>query len=204
LNQPHPTPVTPSLHGDSVGHYEGDTLVIDTIGARTDQPYAMIDLFGTPYTKSLHVVERYRLGDYDEVKDAIERKPKRELAARRRCVQRCLHGAVDRNPDLRAGAKRPTAGRCLCRKYPILPPKECRGSNCGQAGFLKTLLRQIRVINSRQIMSASAAAFSDSRHECPRRLRQPGAHSLSAPGGTKGAPELTARLRGALARRCGI
>jgi hypothetical protein len=33
----------------------------------------MIDLFGTPYTKSLHVVERYRLGDYDEVKDAIER-----------------------------------------------------------------------------------------------------------------------------------
>jgi hypothetical protein len=30
LNQPHPRPVTPSWHGDSVGHYEGDTLVIDT------------------------------------------------------------------------------------------------------------------------------------------------------------------------------
>jgi hypothetical protein len=73
LNQPHPTPVTPSWHGDSVGHYEGDTLVIDTIGVRTDHPYAMIDLFGTPYTKSLHVVERYRLRDYDDVRDAIER-----------------------------------------------------------------------------------------------------------------------------------
>jgi hypothetical protein len=73
LNQPHQDPPTHSFYGDSVGHYEGDTLVIDTIAVRTDHPYAMIDLFGTPYTKSLHVVERYRLRDYDDVKDAIER-----------------------------------------------------------------------------------------------------------------------------------
>ena len=71
-----PTPLTPSWYGDSVGHYEGDTLVIDTVGVKTDRPYAMIDLFGTPYTKSLHVVERYRLRDYDDVKDAIERNKK--------------------------------------------------------------------------------------------------------------------------------
>ena len=61
LNEPHRTPLTPSWYGDSVGHYEGDTLVIDTIGQKTDRKYAMIDLFGTPYTKSLHIVERYRL-----------------------------------------------------------------------------------------------------------------------------------------------
>ena len=36
----------------------------------------MIDLFGTPYTKSLHIVERYRLREYDDVKDAIERNKK--------------------------------------------------------------------------------------------------------------------------------
>jgi hypothetical protein len=76
LNQRHQEPPTPSLYGDSVGHYEGDTLVIDTIGVRTDRKYAMIDLFGTPYTKSLHIVERYRLRDYDDVKDAIERNKK--------------------------------------------------------------------------------------------------------------------------------
>jgi hypothetical protein len=76
LNQPHQAPVTPSWHGDSVGHYEGDTLVIDTVGVRTDRPFAMIDLFGTPYTKALHVVERYRLRDYDDVKDAVERNMK--------------------------------------------------------------------------------------------------------------------------------
>jgi hypothetical protein len=64
-------------YGDSVGHYEGDTLVIDTMGIRTDRPYAMIDLFGTPYTKALHMIERYRLRDYDDVKGAIERNIKR-------------------------------------------------------------------------------------------------------------------------------
>jgi hypothetical protein len=34
MNQAHPAPVTPSWYGDSVGHYEGDTLVIDTLGLR--------------------------------------------------------------------------------------------------------------------------------------------------------------------------
>ena len=73
LNEPHPTPLTPSWHGDSVAHYEGDTLVIDTVGVKTERPFAMIDLFGTPYTKGLHVVERYRLLDYKEAKGALER-----------------------------------------------------------------------------------------------------------------------------------
>jgi hypothetical protein len=76
MNASHPSPLTPSWFGDSVGHYEGDTLVVDTVGVKTDRPYAMQDLFGTPYTDKLHVVERYRLRDYDEVKDALERNAK--------------------------------------------------------------------------------------------------------------------------------
>jgi hypothetical protein len=76
LNGRHPEPLIPSWYGDSVGHYEGDTLVIDTVGVTPDRPYAMLDLFGTPYTKSLHIVERYRLREWDDVKDAIERNKK--------------------------------------------------------------------------------------------------------------------------------
>src|SRR6266550_588855 len=76
LNASHSKPLTPSWYGDSVGHYESDTLVVDTVGVKTDRPYAMQDLFGTPYTDKLHVVERYRLRDYDEVKDALERNKK--------------------------------------------------------------------------------------------------------------------------------
>ena len=83
MNQPHPAQVKPSWYGDSVGHYEGDTLVIDTVGTRTDRPFAMIDLYGTPYTESLHVVERYRLLDYEVAKDGLERDAKENSAPRR-------------------------------------------------------------------------------------------------------------------------
>jgi hypothetical protein len=75
LNQPHPAPVTPSWYGDSVGHYEGETLVVDTIGIKVG-PFSMIDWFGTPFTEALHVVERYRLLDYETTKAAIDRDAK--------------------------------------------------------------------------------------------------------------------------------
>ena len=76
MNEPHPARVTPSWYGDSVGHYEGDTLVIDTVGMRTDRPFAMVDSFGTPYTGALHVVERYRLLGYEVAKEGLERDAK--------------------------------------------------------------------------------------------------------------------------------
>jgi hypothetical protein len=79
MNEPHPTHVTPSWHGDSVGHYEGDTLLIDTVGIRVDRPFAMIDLFGTPYTEKLHVVERYQLLDYAAAKEGLERSAKENM-----------------------------------------------------------------------------------------------------------------------------
>jgi hypothetical protein len=56
-----------------VGHYEGDTRVIDTVAIKADRPFAMVDMFGTPYTQALHVVERYRLINYEAAKAARER-----------------------------------------------------------------------------------------------------------------------------------
>ena len=75
MNQPHPQMVKPSWYGDSVGRYEGDTLVIDTIGVKVG-PYPMLDMYGTPFSEKLHVVERYRLVDYEEAKDEIDRNVK--------------------------------------------------------------------------------------------------------------------------------
>jgi hypothetical protein len=93
MNQPHPAHVKPSWYGDSVGHYEGDTLVIDTVGTRTDRPFAMIDLYGTPYTKSLHVVERYRLLDYEVAKDGLERDAKENFRPPPRWASTAATGA---------------------------------------------------------------------------------------------------------------
>jgi hypothetical protein len=75
MNQSHPARVTPSWYGDSVGHYEGDTLVVDTVGIRKG-PYSMVDWYGTPHTEALHVVERYRMQDYAGAKDGFERDAK--------------------------------------------------------------------------------------------------------------------------------
>jgi len=75
LNQPHSAHVAPSWYGDSVGHYEGETLVIDTIGVKRG-PYPMLDMYGTPFSDALHVVERYRLVDYTVAKAAIDREAK--------------------------------------------------------------------------------------------------------------------------------
>jgi hypothetical protein len=76
MNAPHPEKLAPSWYGDSIGHYDGDTLVIDTVATKTDRPFAMIDLYGTPYTKTLHVVERYRLLDYAAAKEGLDRDAK--------------------------------------------------------------------------------------------------------------------------------
>jgi len=59
LNVAHPENLTPSWQGHSVGWYEGDTLVIDTVGIKVS-PLSTVDAFGTPHTNALHVVERYR------------------------------------------------------------------------------------------------------------------------------------------------
>jgi hypothetical protein len=75
MNEPHPAELTPSWYGDSVGHYEGDTLVIDTVGVKIG-PFAMADWYGTPYTRALHVVERYRLLDFEAAKEGLERMAK--------------------------------------------------------------------------------------------------------------------------------
>src|SRR5258706_9361376 len=61
LNGSHPARVTPSAMGDSVGHYEGDTLVVDTVGIEAGHPYTMIDRYGTPHTAAFPVLARYRL-----------------------------------------------------------------------------------------------------------------------------------------------
>ena len=62
LNAPHPDNPTPSWQGHSVGRYEGDTLVVDTVGIKV-APFSTVDPFGTPHSTALHVVERYRLID---------------------------------------------------------------------------------------------------------------------------------------------
>jgi hypothetical protein len=56
LNGTHPARLEPGYTGDSVGHWEGNTLVVDTIGFNG---YAELDARGQPTSAQLHTVERF-------------------------------------------------------------------------------------------------------------------------------------------------
>jgi hypothetical protein len=72
MNVPHSEHPTPSWQGESVGHYEGDALVVDTIGQRVG-PLSMVDRFGTPFSDALHVIERYHLIAGEVARDLQEK-----------------------------------------------------------------------------------------------------------------------------------
>ena len=67
LDVPHSTNPKPSWYGESVGHYEGNTLVIDTIG-QNDKSF--VDVYRTPHTQNLHVIERWRILDGGRMMEA--------------------------------------------------------------------------------------------------------------------------------------
>ena len=60
MNQKHLASVKPSWFGESVGRYEGDTLIVDTIGLKPNK-VSVVDNYGTPHTDKLHVTEHYRV-----------------------------------------------------------------------------------------------------------------------------------------------
>jgi hypothetical protein len=72
-------------------------VVIDTLGVKTDRPFAMADVYGTPYTQALHVVERYRLIDYEAAKEGLERAAKENF----RLTPGAIPPVVDSDPNYR-------------------------------------------------------------------------------------------------------
>ena len=60
INSTHPKDLSPTWMGDAVGHYEGDTLVVDVIGFNDK---AWLDQAGHPQTEKLHLTERYTRTD---------------------------------------------------------------------------------------------------------------------------------------------
>jgi len=66
--RPHPKDLDPSYYGHSVGKWEGDTLVVDTIGFNER---GWIDAYGTPTTTQLHLTEKFTRLDYKTLRYEI-------------------------------------------------------------------------------------------------------------------------------------
>jgi hypothetical protein len=63
---PPPEDISPSYNGQSVGHWEGDTLVIETAGIRTD-----VSFHGVPHTAGMRISERIRKTAPDTLEDRV-------------------------------------------------------------------------------------------------------------------------------------
>src|SRR5579862_3241723 len=57
----HPKDLKPTWYGDSRAHWEGDTLVVDTVGFNDK---SWIDMPGHPHTTQMHLTERFHRRDY--------------------------------------------------------------------------------------------------------------------------------------------
>ena len=62
----HPADLSPTWMGDSIGHWEGDTLVVDTIGFNER---TWLDRSGLPHSDALHLTERIHRADHNTLVD---------------------------------------------------------------------------------------------------------------------------------------
>lgn len=56
----HPADPNPTWMGDSIGHWDGDSLVVDVVGFNDK---AWLDQAGHPHTEALHIIERFTRTD---------------------------------------------------------------------------------------------------------------------------------------------
>jgi hypothetical protein len=66
--RPLPKDADPWWYGYSTGHWEGDTLVVQTAGFRD---MGWLDVEGSPLTDQAHVTERYRRPDFGHLEIAV-------------------------------------------------------------------------------------------------------------------------------------
>jgi hypothetical protein len=64
----HPDNPVPTWVGHSIGRWDGDTLVVDTVGFNDK---FWFDRRGTPHTKQLHIIERYTRLNYGTLANEV-------------------------------------------------------------------------------------------------------------------------------------
>jgi hypothetical protein len=70
--RPHPADPDPSFHGHSIGHWENDALVIDTVALLPQAYLAVNEAVGVPNNGDMHIVERLHLQGPDTLADDLE------------------------------------------------------------------------------------------------------------------------------------
>jgi hypothetical protein len=86
--RPHPPDADPTFHGHSIGRWEGDTLVVDTVAIRPQTFIALGEGIGIPNNGNMHIVERIRLESPDVLVDELQITAPQVLTAPWKTVRR--------------------------------------------------------------------------------------------------------------------
>jgi hypothetical protein len=68
----HPADPDPSFHGHSIGHWDGATLVVDTVGVAPQSYLAISESVGIPNNGDMHIVEHIHLSGVNALLDDLE------------------------------------------------------------------------------------------------------------------------------------
>src|ERR1700685_1415701 len=78
--RPHPAAPAPSFHGHSMGHWQGDVLVVDTVALLPQAYLAVNEAVGVPNNGDMHIVERLHLHGPDTLLDELQRSANKLLS----------------------------------------------------------------------------------------------------------------------------
>jgi hypothetical protein len=115
----HPEDPDLTLHGHSIGHWEGDTLVVDTVGIAPQAYIAVSEAAGIPNDGDMHIVERIHLLQPNVMADDMEITAPKVLTATWKTT-RLFRRYPDRHFEIVEGE---------CEQEFLIPGKDANGND---------------------------------------------------------------------------
>lgn len=117
--RPHPEDPDLTLHGHSIGHWEGDTLVVDTVAVAPQAYIAISEAVGIPNNGDMHIVERFHLDKPNVLFDDMEITAPKVLTAPWKTT-RIFRRYPDRHYEITEGE---------CAEEDLVPGKDKNGND---------------------------------------------------------------------------
>ena len=117
--RPHPEDPDLTLHGHSIGHWDGDVLVVDTTAVAPQAYIAISEAIGIPNNGEMHIVERLHLAQPNVLHDDLEITAPKVLTAPWKTT-RIFRRYPDRHYEIIEGE---------CEQEDLVPGKDQYGNN---------------------------------------------------------------------------
>ncbi len=117
--RPHPEDPDLTLHGHSIGHWDGDTLVIDTTAIMPQAYIAISEAVGIPNNGDMHILERLHLAQPDVLHDDLEITAPKVLQTTWKTT-RIFHRYPERHYEITEGE---------CEQEDLIPGKDQFGND---------------------------------------------------------------------------